>query len=132
VIWHKHAVRITAAEVEHLERVRSLGCCACAKFGLVWLWPVEAHHLLSFGRRISHLHTICLCPSHHRGTPFTLYQTLLIPAAARVSIAHGSRAFARVYGSERELYLGVCRKLGLEPQWPQTKILPRRLGVATL
>jgi len=128
-MFHRGQKRITAAEVEHMERVRALGCCACAQFGLVWLWPVEAHHLLNFGRRISHLHTICLCPPHHRGTPFTLYQELLIPREARVSIASGSRAFARVYGSERSLYEGVCRKLGLDARWPEsTKILPRRLA----
>ncbi len=127
-MWHRNQKRITAAEVEHMERVRALGCCACAQFGLIWLWPVEAHHLLSFGRRISHLHTICLCPPHHRRVPFTLYQELLIPAEARVSIASGSRAFARVYGSELDLWRGVQRKLGLPAELPSTKILPRRLA----
>jgi len=127
-MWHRNQKRITAAEGEHLERVRALGCCACIKFGLVWLWPVEAHHLLHAGRRIGHHAVVGLCPSHHRGTPFTLYQTLMIPREARVSIASGSRAFARVYGSELDLWRGVQRKLGLPADLPATKILPRRLA----
>ncbi len=126
-MFHRGAKPLTPAERAHLERVRNLGCCACAQFGLIWLWPVEAHHLLLGGKRIGHFATICLCPSHHRRVPFTLYQELLIPREARVSIAHGSRAFARVYGSERSLYEGVCRKLGLETHWPESKILLRRL-----
>jgi len=128
VIWHKHAVRITAAEVEHLERVRELGCVCCAQFGLIWLWPVEIHHLVEHNQRMGHAYIIPCCSSHHRGTPFTLYQELLIPREARVSIASGSRAFARHYGTERQLWEGVCRKLGLEARWPETKVLPRRTG----
>jgi len=98
-MWHRNQKRITAAEGEHLERVRALGCCACIKFGLVWLWPVEAHHLLHAGRRIGHHAVVGLCrvitvarPSRSTNSDD--------PREARVSIASGSRAFARVYGSE--------------------------------
>ena len=128
MIWHAGAERITAAEREHLERVRELGCVCCAQFGVIWYQPVEAHHLLLGGKRISHMHTICLCPAHHRRVPFTLYQVLMLPAEARVSLADGSRAFARAFGSERELYQRVCLKLGLEARWPETKVLPRRMA----
>jgi len=127
-MFHRGAKPLTPAEREHLKRVRELGCVCCAQFGLIWLWPVEIHHLVEHNQRMGHAYIIPCCSSHHRGTPFTLYQTLLIPAAARVSIASGSRAFARVYGSELDLWRGVQRKLGLSAELPATKILPRRLA----
>ena len=128
MIWHKNAKRLTAAEVEHLERVRELGCCACSHFGLIYFAPIHIHHIVEHNQRLGHMWILPLCPAHHVGSPFTLYQTLLIPREARVSIASGSRAFARVYGSERELWVRVQAKLGLPAEWPEsTKILPRRL-----
>lgn len=128
MIWHRGAKPITAAERAHMERVRELGCCACSKFGLIYFAPIELHHLILGNQRMGHLFVIPLCPPHHRRVPFTLYQELLIPQEARVSIAGGSRAFARHYGTERGLWEKVQRQLGLEAQWPETKILPRRLA----
>src|SRR5205814_3534556 len=108
-MWHRNSKPVTPAEREHLERVRSLGCCACEKFGVVWLTPIHVHHILAGHKRMGHAWVLPLCKPHHVGGPFTLYQELLIPREARVSIAHGSRAFARHYGTERSLYEGVCR-----------------------
>ncbi len=128
-MFHRGAKPLTPAEREHLERVRSLGCVCCEKFNVPWLHPVQIHHLVLHNRRMGHAYVLPLCKPHHVGGPFTFYQQLMIPEEARVSIASGSRAFARVYGSEKSLYEGVCRKLGLEAHWPEsTKILPRRLA----
>jgi len=77
---------------------------------------------------MGHWFSIFCCRGHHQGDHWTLYQTLMIPAEARVSIASGSRAFAKVYGSELDLWRGVQRKLGLPADLPATKILPRRLA----
>ena len=128
MIWHRGSRPLTPAERAHLERVRALGCVCCAQFGVIWLQPVHIHHIIAHNKRMGHAWVLPLCKPHHVGGPFTLYQQLMIPREARVSIASGSRAFARVYGSERELYEGVCRKLGLEAHWPETKVLPRRLA----
>ena len=46
---------------------RDIGCIACYKDHGVFGTPAHAHHLLSGGRRISHLHTIGLCELHHVG-----------------------------------------------------------------
>lgn len=127
-MFHRGAKSITAAERAHMERVRELGCCACSRFGLIYFAPIELHHLILGNQRMGHTFCIPLCSAHHRGTPFTLYQELLIPIDARVSIASGSKAFARHYGTERKLWEKVQRQLGLEAQWPETKILPRRLA----
>lgn len=128
MIWHKNQKALTPAEKQHMELVRSLGCCACEKYGVTFYWPVEIQHIIFGNRRMGNAFLLPLCEGHHRGTRWTLYQTLMIPDEARVSIASGSKAFARVYGTERELYQRVCDKLGLEAQWPETKILPRRLA----
>lgn len=58
-----------------------------------------------------------------------MYQELHIPEEARVSIASGSKLFAKQYGSERQLWQKVQLKLALPAEWPvSTKILPRRLA----
>ena len=128
-MFHRGSKPLTPAEREHLEAVRRLGCICCAQFNVPWLDPVEVHHLVGASRRYGHWATIGLCPSHHRGTPFTLYQELYIPEEARVSIASGSKLFTKHYGSERELWQKAQLKLALPAEWPEsTKILPRRLA----
>ena len=44
---------------------REIGCLACYKDSGVLGTPADIHHLLYCGKRISHSHTIPLCPHHH-------------------------------------------------------------------
>ena len=48
-----------------MSAVVQLGCVACRVEGR-FDTPCEIHHLLKNHKRISHLHTIGLCYSHHR------------------------------------------------------------------
>ena len=58
----------TAAESKRMDIIkRDIGCIACYIEYHVLETPASAHHLLSGGRRISHLHTIPLCYDHHQG-----------------------------------------------------------------
>lgn len=52
-------------ERDWMDRITRLGCIACRVMG-VFGTPCEVHHILRNGRRISHLESIGLCPSHHR------------------------------------------------------------------
>ena len=63
--------------------------------------PCEVHHLLRNGKRIDDLHTIGLCPSHHR-------QGLNHPHF--VSRHPWRREFEKRYGSEMEM-LEITKKL---------------------
>jgi len=73
----------TKAEKRRFQIIREeLGCVACGLLGC------QAHHLLSGGRRISHSHTIPLCPGCHTGPN---------------SIHKRKRWFRDLYGTDDEL-----------------------------
>jgi hypothetical protein len=60
----------TAAERKHMGRVADLGCILCALIGYPGS-PAEVHHIRTgtgAGRRASHMDTIPLCFTHHRGS----------------------------------------------------------------
>jgi len=58
----------TKAEKRRFEIIkRDVGCIACYIEHGVMGTEADAHHLLSGGRRISHSHTIPLCPACHTG-----------------------------------------------------------------
>jgi hypothetical protein len=69
------------------------GCAICRS-------PAEVHHLLRGGRRMDHLHTIPLCPNHHRSG---------INCAEYVSRHPWKREFEKRYGTEWELWEQVKR-----------------------
>ncbi len=76
---------MTKAERRRFEILKSsIGCIACGN-------PVfcHAHHLLSGGRRISHLHTIPLCQECHVGNELSTHKT--------------KRKFIETYGTDEEL-----------------------------
>jgi hypothetical protein len=50
----------------HIERIKQLPCVACLQLGYV-TYGVDAHHILSGGRRIGDDHVLPLCGIHHRG-----------------------------------------------------------------
>ena len=56
---------MTKAEKAWMDDITRLGCIVCITTGK-GPTPAEPHHLLSGGRRKGHLHTIPLCPIHHR------------------------------------------------------------------
>lgn len=73
--------------------ITRLGCIVCINEG--WgATPAAVHHLLEGGRRISHLHTIPLCPSHHNAG---------VNNHSCVSRHPHKRAFERRYGPETRL-----------------------------
>ena len=56
----------TAAERAWMDAITAIGCIACIIEGRGFV-PGAVHHILRGGRRIGHLHTICLCdPGHHQ------------------------------------------------------------------
>ena len=70
---------------------------ACIQLG-IHENPGDVHHLLNAGKRISHQHTICLCPYHHRGLHWQQFKGKLGP-----SLAIDKRKFHEVFGSEEDL-----------------------------
>ncbi|MBT9493918.1 MAG: hypothetical protein IV107_16590 [Paucibacter sp.] len=57
----------TAAEKAWMDAITAMGCIACIVDGHPET-PGAVHHILSGGRRMGHMHTICLCdPGHHQG-----------------------------------------------------------------
>jgi hypothetical protein len=84
----------TKAEREWMDSISSLGCIACRVIGIAGV-PGAVHHLLSGGRRIGHLSTICLCdPGHHQNPPTGSGKIPRHPFKAR---------FERTYGTEAQL-----------------------------
>ena len=60
----KHAP--TVAESAWMDSITALGCISCHIDGHPET-PGAVHHILSGGRRMGHMHTICLCdPGHHQ------------------------------------------------------------------
>ena len=76
-----------------MRAVVDLGCIACRVEGHFGT-PCEVHHLLKGHKRISHLHTIGLCPSHHRAG---------LNTAHCVSRHPWRREFETRYGTEQQL-----------------------------
>ena len=81
------------AERAWMSAITELGCIACRIDGHPGT-PGAVHHLLSGGRRMGHLFTICLCdPGHHQqGQMF-----------GKVSRHPWKARFEAMYGTEAEL-----------------------------
>lgn len=78
--------------------MQDIGCVACALNGTLEV-PGDIHHILSGGKRISHWHTCCLCPYHHRGNGWTEQ----IELDNGPSLAYNPTKFREQYGSDVEL-----------------------------
>jgi hypothetical protein len=108
----------TKAERSRWGRFKEIGCICCVlAFGLVGQ-AFEVHHLVSGNRRMGHVYSIPLCPQHHRYKGIGLW----------TSIANGSKAFARVHGTQIDLWLKVQHMLGLPDDLPCSKIVSRRVA----
>lgn len=55
----------TAVEAKWMDAIVAYGCVACRHDGNGIVTP-HVHHILRGGRRIGHLFTLPLCPSHHQ------------------------------------------------------------------
>lgn len=115
----------TKAEQARIERMLLLGCAACAAIGIPNHHVIEVHHMLSGGKRMGHRFTLPLCRGHHR-SEFTVVQAGSLTDAQLASIAGGRKLFNAAFGTERRLWEGVQFVLGLEAEWPASKIVPRR------
>ena len=82
--------------------MQELGCIASLLDGVPGV-PGEIHHLLSGGRRISHDHTVCLSPWHHRGILPSGRKAEEFAEVHGPSLALAPNAFRRRYGDEEEL-----------------------------
>ena len=82
--------------------MQELGCTACQLDGVPSV-PGEVHHLLSGGRRISHDHSVLLCPWHHRGVLPSGRKAEEFAEVHGPSLALAPNAFRRRYGDEEEL-----------------------------
>ena len=82
--------------------MQELGCIASLLDGVPGV-PGEIHHLLSGGRRISHDHTVCLSPWHHRGVLPSGRKAEEFAEVHGPSLALAPNAFRRRYGDEEEL-----------------------------
>ncbi len=111
-MFSKHQMAWTKAEKERIRQALELGCCVTGVTR-----DVEIHHLLSGGKRMGHWFTIVLAKGVH--------QNLGLGAT---SIAHGSKAFEREHQTnDRRLWEATQRRLGLECNWPESKLVPRRM-----
>jgi hypothetical protein len=102
--------RITKAHAARFEAIKSLGCLACRKLGVaMFCGPIEAHHLLSGGRRRGHLQTIPLGAWHHRGVIWYSLNSEQMKEAFGPSLAKGSKPFHAMFGTDDELLAEVER-----------------------
>lgn len=101
MVQYQGMPKATAAEKEHLARVKQLPCCVCLPEEQAT--PTEVHHILYAGKRIGHFHVLPLCEYHHR-------------------TVHDLRHQERLYW---EL---LMESLGITDQtWPETKVVNRRI-----
>ena len=56
---------ITAKDKEWLDKITEFGCIVC-HVHLGVFTPAEPHHIFGKTRPGAHLHTIPMCPEHHR------------------------------------------------------------------
>lgn len=106
--------------------ISRLACLACESIAIANLRNIEVHHILIGGHRAGDWYTIPLCSGHHQGH-WTRDQIMRIEPVLRVSIADGRPLFTMRYPSERVMWEGLQDRLGLPKNWPQSKILPRKV-----
>jgi hypothetical protein len=112
--------RITKAHKERFAAIKSLGCLACRKLGLaMFCGPIEAHHLLSGGRRMGHDKTIPLGSWHHRGIPWLTFSAKEMAEAFGPSLRLQSKLFHATFGSDDEL-LAEINEMIQQPEATRT------------
>ena len=117
---------MTKDEQERIDRMKPLGCPACAFLEIVNV-ACDLHHILIGGQQAGDWYTLFLCPGHHHGA-WSDEQLELIEPHQRVAISDGRKVFTRVYCSEREMWETVQQRLKLPITWPLSKLVPRRIA----
>lgn len=126
--------KMTKAEIARVNGIIELGCPCCATLGFFRRHvKFELHHILQGGKRMGHWYTIYLCAGHHQGhwAPWQReeFPKSLMAQALQVdvlvSIASGRKAFARIYGTERDIWQKNQTLLNLNDDWPPSKIFKR-------
>lgn len=123
----------TRYEQERIEAMLRLGCVACAHLGIPYV-QVQCHHIIEGAKRLGHWFTLPVCIGHHKGEFTALQRRLLVEVSEErgikddplVAIHTGRKTFAKVYGTEKQLWIRVQERLKLPAIWPSSKILPRR------
>ena len=84
--------------------MQAIGCVCCALDGRLGV-PGDIHHILSGGRRISHRHTICLDPWHHRSVKpsDTKLTTVRFKEVYGPALDANPKEFQQRYGTQQEL-----------------------------
>ncbi len=100
MVSYRGRPKCTPEEREHLGRVKQLPCSACQAGEQ--RSQTKVHHLVYFGKRIGHFFVLPLCQKHHE-------QVHLMSERVR-----------------RFLWGRVNETLGVQREWPVSKILPRR------
>ena len=117
----------TKAEQAWIERVKAYGCICCIEAGYRGGHErIEYHHIVE-GRRLGHFYGLPLCVGHHQGR-WSARQLRLLPEARRVAISDSRPAFVAAFDTERGLWEILRDHIGLPVEWPESKILPRRLA----
>lgn len=90
-------------------QLQSIGCLACRRYGF-HNQPSDCHHLLSGHKRRGDEFTIPLCPWHHRGVWNDRFQhQKMAEALLGPSLAHASKRFREVFGTDEELLFEANR-----------------------
>jgi len=116
----------TKAEQDRIDRLRPLGCSACAELGIPNVNRLELHHIVQGNKRLGHWYSIFLCVQHHRSI---FWEELwgVIPFHLQVGIADGKKAFYEAYGGEKYLWEKAQARLHLPGDWPGSKVMARRV-----
>lgn len=94
----------TPAEKKRMGLIKVLGCIPC----VLKNWPdapCDVHHVVEGQVRLGHGDTFGACLWHHKGEidPDSGYSKQKIMGMLGPSLAHGSRYFAREFGSQATL-----------------------------
>jgi len=99
---------MTGLEKERADELkRNHGCSACRQLGFIV--HADLHHILDVGRRVSHLHTVPLCPWHHRGVILFPFREDQILEVYGPSYAKHRSDFLAEFGTEQEM-LDSCNE----------------------
>jgi hypothetical protein len=95
----------TLAEKARFKFLMEYGCICCRLIGNGYAIP-QMHHIVDKGNRAAsggHAATLPLCPWHHQGKLPGSYKEDEATRTFGPSLAHGSRPFHAMWGTQREL-----------------------------
>jgi hypothetical protein len=93
----------TVAEKQRFQVIQDIGCIACIMKTGIFHTPPQIHHQLDHGRRISHSHSVGLCPWHHDGIIDTDHGQDFIRKMKGPSMKFEPAAFVEEFGTDEEM-----------------------------